>query len=179
MGYTVFSCRRVVAWRSASVYGHIRTLCRPDRSHENGIHGHHFCSCVCGHALCQHNEQRGHSHGAYTHWICASSRYGKAGRAFDSFRFLRGFISSCSSAIKFYRIQHGSPGAKGFQDRRAFSWNIGPVTGGSMGIICGVSLVADTYRSLPKFNLVALNYHYCQIPKKDCVRLQTNAHQDL
>ena len=112
-------------------------------------------------------------------WICASSRYGKAGRACDSFRFLHGFISSCSSAIKFYRIQHGSPGAKGFQDRWDFSWNIGAVTGGSMGIICGVSLVADTYRSLPKFNLVELNCHYRQIPKKDCVQLQTNAHQDL
>ena len=135
MGYTVFSCRRIVAWRSAGVYRHIRTLCRPDRVNENGIYGYHVCSCICSHAFCQYYEQRRHMHGANTTWICASSRYGKAGRACDSFRFLHGNISSCSSAIQFYRVQHGSPGAEGFQDRRDFSWNIGAVAGGYMGVI--------------------------------------------
>ena len=140
MGYTVFSCRRIVTWRSAAVYRHTRTLCRPDRNNEDRIHGYHFCSCLCSHALCQYNEQRGHSHGANTHRICASSRYGKAGGACDSFRFLHGTISSCSSAIKFYRLQHGSAGAEGFQNRWDFSWSTGAVTGGSVGIIDWVSL---------------------------------------
>ena len=135
MGYAVFSCRRVVAWRSAGVYRHIRTLCRPDRGNENGIHGYHVCSCICSYALCQYYEQRRHMHGAYTTWICASSRYGKAGGACDSFRFLFSTISPCSSAIKFYRVQHWSPGAEGFQDRRNFGWNIGAVAGGYMDII--------------------------------------------
>src|SRR6476661_6207143 len=140
MGYAVFSRRRLVAWRSAGVYRHIRTLCRPDRVNENGIYGYHVCSCICSHALCQYYEQRRHMHGANTTWICTSSWHGKAGGTCNSVRFVHGNISSCGCAIKFYRLQYWSPGAEGFQDRWDFSWNIGAIAGGSMGMVDRLNL---------------------------------------
>ncbi len=47
----------------------------------------------------------------------------------------------------------------------------------SKPVVAGMHIVK--FMPYNKFNLAGLNCHHRQIPKRDCVQLQINAHRDL